>query len=113
MVLALAYLGAAGSTAEQIALSLHLPADRDDVKTGFAALLGSLKVKKDKNGAARYTCFSVSTAFLNIFMLNRLVEHRHFSFICRSCSVRISAGTPSIGTVGFVVFLSPFRQMLA
>jgi serine protease inhibitor len=73
LVLALAYMGAAGSTAEQIASALHLPLDRDDVKTGFAALLGSLKVKKDKNGAARWTCFSVSTAFLNIFMPNRLI----------------------------------------
>jgi serine protease inhibitor len=48
VVLALAHMGAAGSTAEQIASTLHLPPDRDDVKTGFAALLGSLKVKKDK-----------------------------------------------------------------
>jgi serpin B len=45
VVLALAYMGAAGSTAEQIASTLQLPPDRDDVKTGFAALLGSLKVK--------------------------------------------------------------------
>jgi serpin B len=54
VVLALAYMGAAGSTAEQIASVLHLPADRDDVTAGFAALLGSLKVKQDKNG----TCVS-------------------------------------------------------
>jgi serpin B len=45
IVLALAYMGAAGSTAEQIASTLHLPPDRDEVKTGFAALLGSLKVR--------------------------------------------------------------------
>ncbi|PNF36971.1 Leukocyte elastase inhibitor A [Cryptotermes secundus] len=47
LVLALAYMGAAGSTAEQIASALHLPLDREDVKTGFAALLGSLKSSED------------------------------------------------------------------
>jgi serine protease inhibitor len=73
LVLALAYMGAAGSTAEQIQSALHLPLDRDDVKKGFAALLGLLKVKKDKNGTACWTYFSVSTAFLNIFMLTRLI----------------------------------------
>jgi serpin B len=62
VVLALAYMGAAGSTAKQIASALYLPPDRDDVKTGFAALLGSLKV--------RWTCFSVSAV-----MLHRLVIH--------------------------------------
>lgn len=43
VVLALAYLGAAGNTAEQIASVLHLPADREDVKAGFLSLLGVLK----------------------------------------------------------------------
>jgi hypothetical protein len=43
-------MGAAGSTAEQMASALHLPPDRDDVKAGFTALLGSLKVMKDMNG---------------------------------------------------------------
>jgi serpin B len=47
VVLALAYLGAAGNTAEQIASALHLPADREDVKSGFASLLGLLKVRSD------------------------------------------------------------------
>jgi len=47
VVLALAYLGAAGKTAEQIASVLHLPADREDVKAGFLSLLGVLKVRND------------------------------------------------------------------
>lgn len=47
VVLALAYLGAAGNTAEQIASVLHLPADREDVKAGFSSLLGVLKVRND------------------------------------------------------------------
>lgn len=68
VVLALAYMGAAGSTAEQIASALHLPLDREDVKTGFAALLCSIKVKKDKNGQ-----LAGLTAFLNNFVLNRLI----------------------------------------
>jgi serpin B len=47
VVLALAYTGAAGNTAEQIASALHLPADREDVKSGFLSLLGLLKVRND------------------------------------------------------------------
>jgi serpin B len=47
VVLALAYMGAAGNTAEQIASVLHLPADKEDVKAGFLSLLGVLKVRND------------------------------------------------------------------
>uniref|UniRef100_A0A1V1FTD1 Putative serine protease inhibitor 1 isoform B n=1 Tax=Reticulitermes speratus TaxID=60591 RepID=A0A1V1FTD1_9NEOP len=47
VVLALAYTGAAGNTAEQIASALHLPADREDVKAGFLSLLGLLKSTED------------------------------------------------------------------
>lgn len=47
VVLALAYVGAAGNTAEQIASVLHLPADREDVKAGFSSLLSVLKVRND------------------------------------------------------------------
>ncbi|XP_021919211.1 leukocyte elastase inhibitor-like isoform X4 [Zootermopsis nevadensis] len=43
VVLALAYMGAAGSTAKQIASALYLPPDREDIKAGFAEILGSLK----------------------------------------------------------------------
>lgn len=48
VVLALAYMGAAGSTAEQIASALFLPPDKDDIKEGFAAVLASLKVWKGR-----------------------------------------------------------------
>jgi serine protease inhibitor len=48
VVLALAYMGAAGNTAEQIASVLHLPTDREDVKAGFLSLLGLLKVRNDR-----------------------------------------------------------------
>jgi serpin B len=61
LVLALAYMGAAGTTGEEIASALHLPPDRDDVMTGFSALLGSLKVKEDKYWATCRTRSSVST----------------------------------------------------
>jgi serpin B len=47
VVLALAYFGAAGNTAEQIASVLHLPADREYVKAGFLTLLRKLKVRND------------------------------------------------------------------
>jgi serpin B len=46
LVLALAYMGAAGSTGEEIASALYLPPDRDDVMKGFSTLLGSLKSTK-------------------------------------------------------------------
>jgi serpin B len=46
VVLALAYMGAAGKTAEQIASVLHLPTDKEVLKAGFLSLLGLLKVKK-------------------------------------------------------------------
>jgi serpin B len=46
VVLALAYMGAAGKTADQIASVLHLPADREVVKAGYLSLLGLMKVKE-------------------------------------------------------------------
>jgi serine protease inhibitor len=47
VVLALAYMGAAGSTAEEIAAALYLPPDKEDIEAGFMALLHSLKVRRD------------------------------------------------------------------
>jgi hypothetical protein len=53
-------MGAAGSTAKQIVSALYLPPDKDDIKEGFAAILGSLKVRKDsidkKGQLDRWTC---------------------------------------------------------
>lgn len=46
LALAIAYHGARGRTAEQMAAALHLPQDQDTVKTGFRQLLGSLKVNE-------------------------------------------------------------------
>ncbi|XP_069678636.1 leukocyte elastase inhibitor-like isoform X4 [Periplaneta americana] len=43
VVMALAYMGARGNTAQQIKQSVHLPEDGEDVKANFKALMGSLK----------------------------------------------------------------------
>lgn len=46
LALAMTYHGARGHTAEQMATALHLPKDKDTVKTGFRQLLNSLKVNE-------------------------------------------------------------------
>jgi serine protease inhibitor len=66
VVLALAYMGAAGKTAKQIGSALYLPPDREDIKAGFAAILGSLKVRK---GQLTGLSASISTVFLKIIIL--------------------------------------------